>query len=228
MSANHHNYVRPIWIGYLHGEEGLAAMIEEFLNSVDSLSLAASLPSFPTADALSHLLHQHQNHIVVWLLPEDARNRTWVERESGLHRRCFGSDVRIYLLRSDETIIDHEGEILPGDQPEDQALRIAEQLVPDADFAQRRLVTIDNVFEISGPKVGVLPGVKLCHLAGRWKGPRPVEVRTPSGDSKAFQATAEFMRKTPPPEELRFYLLLRDARKEEVPIGSEIHLRAED
>jgi hypothetical protein len=85
-----------------------------------------------------------------------------------------------------------------------------------------RLLTVEDVFDIAGRGLIIVPGP----LADSYAGPREVTVRLllPNGEAKSASMRLDpvFLSPPAPPKERRLACVLTNMAKAEVPIGTEV------
>jgi hypothetical protein len=214
----------PLWIGYHKSSSELVRLIEIFATSVGLSARKVCYENFPIADGLAgHLVYRSQE-TVVWLLPFDAPNRRWVERESRMQASIFGSRILVFVIGPDGVVVGDDGEVLPAATSDRVAMSICQSAFPDVNFHRRRVLVVEEVFTISHRGVVLTPGMDLCHLVETWPMPRPVEIRPPSGPARVVDAYASIPRISPMPEVLTALLSIPGVTKEDIPPGSEVWL----
>lgn len=91
---------------------------------------------------------------------------------------------------------------------------------------QSKLLTVEDVFDIPGRGLIVVPGPLLDSFAS------PVEIavllKRPDGQEVEATASITFQFQTPPPKEHRFAVILKGISKSDVPIGTEICFTRDD
>ncbi|MEZ6092995.1 MAG: hypothetical protein R3C03_01985 [Pirellulaceae bacterium] len=85
---------------------------------------------------------------------------------------------------------------------------------------QSKLLTVEDVFDIAGRGLIVVPGPLVDSLAS--PGQIPVVLKRPDGQEFEATASINFVHQTPPPTEHRFAVILTGVAKSDVPIGTEI------
>lgn len=82
------------------------------------------------------------------------------------------------------------------------------------------LLTVEDSFQIAGRGVAVTPGPR----EDAYTGPRvfAVRLRLPSGKQLPASLQLEHIRKTPPPNVLRWVCVLKGMNRADVPIGTEV------
>ncbi len=82
------------------------------------------------------------------------------------------------------------------------------------------ILTVDDVFDISGCGLVVVPGP----LERDWIGPRELNVRLrlPGGDERTTVMTLRPIFQSPPAPENRFGCILKGVSKSDVPVGTEV------
>ena len=88
----------------------------------------------------------------------------------------------------------------------------------------KMLLTVEDAFEISGPRLIVVPGP----LQAEYEGPRQfaVTLKSPNGTERSATLTLEHMFQSPPPKEYRWVCLLRGLTKADVPLGTEVWIES--
>ena len=83
-----------------------------------------------------------------------------------------------------------------------------------------RILTVEDVFDITGRGLVVVPGP----LEKDYAGPRELTVRLilPNGAEKLASMRLEYFFQSPPARESRFACVLKGLTKAEVPIGTEV------
>ena len=83
-----------------------------------------------------------------------------------------------------------------------------------------RILTVEDVFDITGRGLVVVPGP----LEKDYAGPRELAVRLvlPDGDEKIASMRLEYVFQSPPARESRLGCILRGITKADVPIGTEV------
>jgi hypothetical protein len=91
---------------------------------------------------------------------------------------------------------------------------------------QSKLLTVEDVFDIPGRGLIVVPGPLLDSFAS----PAEIEVllKRPDGQELETTASITFQFQTPPPKEHRFAVILKGITKSDVPIGTEIWFTRDD
>jgi hypothetical protein len=91
---------------------------------------------------------------------------------------------------------------------------------------QFKLLTVEDVFDIPGRGLIVVPGPLLDSFAS----PAEIEVLLKRPDGQELEATASitFQFQTPPPKEHRFAVILKGITKSDIPIGTEIWFTRDD
>ena len=84
----------------------------------------------------------------------------------------------------------------------------------------KKLLTVEDVFDISGRGLIIVPGP----LQSEYDGPRQFEVnlKLPGGTERSATLTLEHMFQSPPPKEHRWVCVLRGLTKCDAPIGTEV------
>jgi hypothetical protein len=92
-------------------------------------------------------------------------------------------------------------------------------------MAQSKLLTVEDVFDIKGRGLVVVPGPRVDAFSS----PQELTVRLIRPDGKTLDATASitYVLQTPTPKEHRYAVILRDLAKSEVPIGTEVWFESE-
>jgi hypothetical protein len=87
-------------------------------------------------------------------------------------------------------------------------------------MSQSKLLTVEDVFDIPGRGLIVVPGPLVDSFAS----PSEISVTLKRPDGQVIDATASitFHFQTPPPKEHRFAVILKGPAKSDVPIGTEI------
>ena len=87
-------------------------------------------------------------------------------------------------------------------------------------MTQSKLLTVEDVFDISGRGLIVVPGplVDSCASSSEIS----VTLKRPDGQVIDATASITFHFQTPPPKEHRFAVILKGPAKSDVPIGTEI------
>lgn len=87
-----------------------------------------------------------------------------------------------------------------------------------------RILTVEDVFDIKGRSLVVVPGP----LVDAYVGPRqiPVRLMLPNGDERAASMRLDHVFQRPPPKEYRFECILLGVAKADVPIGTEVWAEA--
>jgi hypothetical protein len=83
-----------------------------------------------------------------------------------------------------------------------------------------RILTVEDVFDIKGRGLVVVPGP----LVDAYAGPRQIQVRLilPNGAERTASMRLDYVFQTPPPKEYRLACILRGVAKADVPIGTEV------
>lgn len=87
-------------------------------------------------------------------------------------------------------------------------------------MTQSKLLTVEDVFDITGRGLVVFPGPRVDTFSS----PREITVRLVRPDGVTLDATASIthVMQTPPPKEHRYAVIIREITKSEVPIGTEV------
>jgi hypothetical protein len=87
----------------------------------------------------------------------------------------------------------------------------------------RRLTTIEDLFQVTGRGLIVVPGPKKSEVAGGTD--IPVELRLPNGSVLQARASLQHVLQSPPPPPhiaAQWGCMLSGVAKEEVPVGTEV------
>jgi hypothetical protein len=87
-----------------------------------------------------------------------------------------------------------------------------------------RILTVEDVFDIKGRGLVVVPGPLEKAYAGPCQ--VPVRLRLPNGDERIASMRLDYVFQTPPPKEYRLACILLGVAKADVPIGTEIWAEA--
>ena len=93
-------------------------------------------------------------------------------------------------------------------------------------MTQTKLLTVEDVFDIPGRGLVVVPGPLVESHAS----PAQIAVILKRPDGQELEATASitFQFQTPPPKEHRLAMILKGLPKSDVPIGTEIWFTIDD
>ena len=93
-------------------------------------------------------------------------------------------------------------------------------------MARSKLLTVEDLFDIPGRGLIVVPGPPLHAFAE----PTELAVRLERPDGTVLEATASLTPQfqTPPPKENRYAVILKEPNQSDVPIGTEIWSTRDD
>ena len=87
-------------------------------------------------------------------------------------------------------------------------------------MTQSKLLTVEDVFDIAGRGLVVVPGPLIDAISPNQR--LSVLLKRPDGSEIGASATITRYFQTPPPKEHRFAVILKEVSKSDVPIGTEI------
>ncbi len=91
---------------------------------------------------------------------------------------------------------------------------------------QSKLLTVEDVFDIPGRGLIVVPGPLVASFVS--PGLFAVVLKRPDGQELESTASISFQFQTPPPKEHRFTVILKGLAKADVAIGTEIWFTIDD